>query len=144
MSTYRRRRRRNPSSILKSPFWDTTGGFLVIAGVVLAGGYIVVKAIEGWGTQAVNTAGGLVSGNNVITQNTTDFSGTPETAYEGKGIPGTLGAAANTASGGILASIGNSIGAGLFDLFHGSGAPPAPAPTPAPSGGTGNTSNTGF
>jgi hypothetical protein len=140
MSAYRRRRRRvrNPG-IMDHPFWDTTGGLLVISGVVLAGGYILIKVVEGWGQAAINTGTGLLTGNNAITENTTDFSGQPETAYEGKGVIGTLGAAANTASGGLFASIGNSIGSGLYNLFHGSTAPaPMPASTP-----TASTSNTG-
>lgn len=39
------------------------------------------------------------------------------TAYEGSGVVGTLGNAANQASGGVLQSIGESIGGKLFDWF---------------------------
>lgn len=63
-------------------------------------------------------AGGLVSGNNALTQNQHNADGTPQTAYIGAGIPGTLGAAANTASGGIFSSIGDWFGGGLYDLTH--------------------------
>ena len=60
--------------------------------------------------------GGLVSGNNAITQNQTDASGQPVTAYQGAGVLGTLGATANSASGGVFASIGEWIGGRLADL----------------------------
>jgi hypothetical protein len=69
-------------------------------------------------------AGGLVTGNNVITANQTDASGQPVDAYQGAGVLGTLGAATNSASGGILASIGEWIGGKAADLTLPSGASP--------------------
>jgi hypothetical protein len=78
-----------------------------IVGVVVL--YYVLKKV-------LPLAGGLVSGNNAITQNQTDASGAPVTAYQGAGVLGTLGAATNSASGGSFASIGEWIGGTLADL----------------------------
>lgn len=78
------------------------------AGVVIVGGvlfWLGRKAV----TAAVDTAGGVLSGNNALTQGT---------AYEGKGVVGTLGAAANAVSGGALQSAGEHVGGWLFDLFN--------------------------
>lgn len=69
------------------------------------------------GKFALKTAGGLVSGNNVITQNQTNAAGQAVTAYQGAGVFGTLGAAANSASGGYLSSFGETLGGWAFDAF---------------------------
>ena len=61
---------------------------------------------------------GLVSGDNAITNNQTNASGEKTTAYVGAGVLGTLGAAANTASGGVLASVGEWLGGKVYDLTH--------------------------
>lgn len=66
---------------------------------------------------AANVVGGAVSGNNAITQNQTNLAGEKVDAYEGAGILGTVGATFNSASGGSLASIGESLGGWLFDKF---------------------------
>lgn len=79
---------------------------IAIVGVVVA--YYVLKKI-------LPVAGGLVSGNNAITANQTDASGNVVDAYQGGGVLGTLGASANSASGGILASIGEWIGGKVAD-----------------------------
>lgn len=60
---------------------------------------------------------GLLSGDNTLTRNATDASGAPVTAYQGAGPVGTLGAAANKASGGVLASIGEWLGQKAADLL---------------------------
>lgn len=72
------------------------------------------KAAEEVGKQAV----GLVTGDNFITQNQHTLDGEEETAYQGKGVLGTLGAATNSVSGGGFASIGESVGGWIFDLTH--------------------------
>ena len=103
-------------------FLESPGG---IAVAVIAGGLVLwvgYEALKAFTNKAIAAAGGVVSGNNVITQNQTDFSGQATTAYQGKGVLGTLGAAANSASGGIFASLGESIGSGLYDLFNPSSA----------------------
>ncbi len=61
-------------------------------GVILFAVYFVLKKAVGDTVSAVaGTAGGIVSGNNALTK---------DTAYEDKGILGTLGAAVNAATGG--------------------------------------------
>lgn len=71
-------------------------------------------AAEEVGKQTV----GLVTGDNVITQNQHNFDGTAQTAYQGAGIAGTLGAATNSVSGGALSSVGEYIGGKIFDWTH--------------------------
>ncbi len=63
-------------------------------------------------------AGGLVTGNNGITQSATNAAGRPVTAYQGAGVVGTIGAATNAASGGVLASMGEALGNWFYDLTH--------------------------
>jgi hypothetical protein len=53
--------------------------------------------------------GGIVSGDNALTEGTD---------YQGAGVAGTLGAATNAASGGLLAEAGSWIGGKVFDIFH--------------------------
>lgn len=57
--------------------------------------------------EAASAAGGILSGNNALTAGT---------AYEGKGTAGTLGAAADTVSGGALGSIGEWLGGKAADV----------------------------
>lgn len=57
--------------------------------------------------EAASLAGGIATGNNALTAGT---------AYEGTGIAGTAGAAANAASGGLFESIGSWIGGKLADI----------------------------
>jgi len=81
----------------------------VAVGVLLLGAYLAKKTVEG--------AAGLVTGDNFITQNQHNAAGETVTAYQGAGILGTLGAATNSASGGILASVGETLGGWAFDVF---------------------------
>lgn len=60
-------------------------------------------------TDVAAAAGGVVSGDNWLTQ------GTP---YQNKGVVGTVASAANSASGGALQSIGEALGGWLFDVTH--------------------------
>ena len=93
-----------------NPLALALGVVAVIAAVYYFGGK-TIKAVAG-------VAGGVVSGNNLITQNQTNWDGSKQDAYEGKGVLGTLGAAANTASGGALSSAGDAIGGWFYDLLH--------------------------
>jgi hypothetical protein len=61
---------------------------------------------------------GLLSGNNPLTQNATNADGRPVMAYQGGGVLGTAGAAANAASGGYLASIGEWFGRKASGLIN--------------------------
>lgn len=83
--------------------------------VVALGAAWVIKRSAG---AIVDTAGGILTGDNALTQNATDFQGARVTAYEGAGPLGTLGAATNAASGGILASLGGWIGSAAYNLTH--------------------------
>ena len=74
-------------------------GLAVLLGVA----YLLVRKTI---TEVADAAGGIVSGNNAITEGT---------AYEGKGIPGTLGATADAATGGFLGWFGELIGGGAAD-----------------------------
>lgn len=100
-------------------------GLLVVVGAGLLVAYLAYKAVKGAAGAAVNGAAGLLTGNNAITQNQTDASGNPVTAYQGAGVAGTLGAAANSVSGGTLASFGDWIGGKVYDLFNSSTTPAA-------------------
>lgn len=88
--------------------------------VVLAGGVVLWllwdKAEKTTKDLALGVAG-AVSGNNAVTQNQHNFAGEDTDAYVDKGVFGTLGATANSASGGLLASAGETIGGWVFDLF---------------------------
>ncbi len=76
---------------------------VAIVGVVA---YFLVKRAAG---VAAETAVGVVTGDNALTR------GTP---YQDAGVLGTLGAAANAASGGHLQSIGEAIGGWVYDITH--------------------------
>lgn len=80
--------------------------FAIALGVVVAVGYFLVKHV---GTAAAQAVGGVVSGNNALTQGT---------AYENKGVVGTLGAATNSALGGVPQAIGEALGGWLYDVTH--------------------------
>jgi hypothetical protein len=71
-------------------------GLVAVAVVYYIGKHVISGAVAAGGAVA-DAAGGVLSGNNRLTQ------GTP---YEGDGVLGTLGAATNTVSGGALQSIG--------------------------------------
>ncbi len=75
-------------------------------GIVVASVYLLGRQLA---ADLGGAAGGIVSGDNVITR------GTP---YQGAGIAGTLGAATNAASGGILERTGSAIGGFFYDLFN--------------------------
>lgn len=63
-----------------------------------------------------------------LVETATNAAGQPVTAYAEAGVLGTLGAAANAASAGTLASLGQWIGSTAYDLFNPS-ATAAPAST---------------
>ena len=86
----------------------------IIVGGVCVLAYLAYRVVPKIG----EAAGGLVSGDNAITNNQTNASGEKTIAYVGAGVLGTLGAAANTASGGVLASVGEWLGGKVYDLTH--------------------------
>lgn len=86
----------------------------IAGGVVLVVIYVVGRAAV---TEVANVAAGVISGNNAVTQNQHNADGETVTAYQDAGVLGTLGAVANSASGGLLASTGEKLGGWLFDIF---------------------------
>ena len=87
------------------------GGAALLIGVAY---FLARKTVK----DTVNLGAGLVSGNNAITQHQTNAAGEKTAAYQGAGVVGTIGAATNSASGGVFASIGESIGGWLYDATH--------------------------
>jgi hypothetical protein len=89
--------------------------FAIAAAVVATVGYLLIrqaaKDVGKAAGAAASAAGGIVSGNNAITRGT---------VYEGTGIAGTAGAAADAATGGLLSSWGESLGGWLYDVTRGS------------------------
>jgi hypothetical protein len=94
------------------------------AGVLLFGVFIVNQAEKGAGKvfsavgDVADAAVGGLTGNNAITAGATNADGEKTTAYQGKGVLGTLGAATNAVSGGYLASIGEWLGNKKYDITH--------------------------
>jgi len=87
------------------------GAGVLVAGVVV---YFLGRQIaKGAGDAAgavLDAVGGAVTGNNALTQ------GTP---YEGVGFGlGTLGAATNAASGGVLGRFGSWLGGQIYDIAN--------------------------
>lgn len=105
---------------VKLPDLDTTTvAILAVAGVV---GFLLWRklpsASEIWNGAtdvAMNTAdtvAGVATGNNAITRSArTD-------AYQGAGVLGTLGAATDQLSGGLLSRFGEWLGDTTYDLTH--------------------------
>lgn len=83
--------------------------FMFAAAAVVVGGGLVIYLGRQAVSAAADTAGGILSGNNDLTR---------DTVYEDKGVLGTLGAAANTMSGGSLEKVGSAIGGWLFDRLN--------------------------
>jgi hypothetical protein len=86
---------------------------LLLVGLAGVGIYLVYRSVKGTVTAVANVN-----------------KGTP---YEGTGVVGTLGNAANTASGGTLASLGSWLGGKFFTLVNGDydpNAAPADRSTP--------------
>lgn len=103
-------------------------GLVALLGIVVV--YVVGKKLA--------TAGaGLVTGNNAITQNQVNAAGEKTTAYEGAGVVGTVGAVANSASGGVFASWGENLGGWVYELTHDDplATPPASTSTGGATGG---------
>jgi len=58
----------------------------------------------------VTAADNALTGNNVVTERAHNLDGEQTTAYQDKGLVGTVGAATNEATGGLLASAGQALG----------------------------------
>ena len=77
---------------------------------------------------------GALTGDNALTRGATNAAGEAVTAYQGAGPVGTLGAAANAASGGYLATLGQWLGSSAYDLLNSGPAEPEPARLVKPAG----------
>jgi len=89
------------SKSLENPIGLAVGAAVIIGLVYYLGRKTLSDVASG--------VGGIASGNNAATQGT---------AYEGKGILGTVGAVVNSASGGSLAAIGEWLGGSIYDIVH--------------------------
>ncbi|MGH9483750.1 MAG: hypothetical protein ACRD1F_01730 [Terriglobales bacterium] len=101
-------------AVLKSE----AGQYIVLGLVALVIVYYIGKKLTGAAGAVASSAGGLLSGNNALTQGTD---------YQGAGVAGTLGAATNAVSGGVLSNIGDAIGNKLADWFQSSPTVATPA-----------------
>jgi hypothetical protein len=86
---------------------EVAGPLLLIAGGAVLVLYVLPKVLKG-----------IFTNKNPVTNNQTDAYGNPVTAYSETTTPiiGTLGAAANSVSGGTLASIGEWLGGKIADI----------------------------
>ena len=92
---------------------DSTQLAIIVGGAAVVA-YVIYRAVP----KVAEVAGGIVSGNNTLTRGARDADGRPTTAYQGAGVVGTVGAAANAASGGYLATLGSWLGGKTYDLFN--------------------------
>ena len=90
----------------------------LVIGTAIVGGLVLLWLARDSIKAVADTAAGLVSGNNAITQNQTNAAGEKTTAYQGAGVLGTVGAATNAASGGVLASVGETVGGWFYEITH--------------------------
>lgn len=87
---------------------------LIVTGVVMLGILLIAKlpsvaeVVEG----TSDMVGGVLSGNNAITE------GARTDAYTGAGVIGTLGAATDRISGGVLSRFGEWLGGSIYDITH--------------------------
>jgi hypothetical protein len=85
---------------------------LLFAGGIALLAYVAYSLARKTVVDTAKTAGGIVSGNNLITQSArTD-------AYTGTGVVGTAGAITDIATGGVLSRTGEVIGSTLYSWFH--------------------------
>lgn len=83
---------------------------LAIAGAVAVVGLVLLK----YGGALT----GALTGDNDLTRGAKNADGDAVSAYQGAGVLGTAGAAANAATGGYLASFGQWLGIKAYDLVH--------------------------
>lgn len=95
-------------NLTKDPLKLGIGVAVVLGAVYLVGRKIADDAIAAGGA-VVDTAAGIATGNNRATETART------SAYQGKGILGTLGAVFDRLSGGGLSSVGEKIGGTLAD-----------------------------
>lgn len=92
---------------------DSTQLAVIVGGAAVVA-YVLYRAVP----KVAEVAGGIVTGNNALTRAARDADGRPTTAYQGAGVVGTVGAAANAASGGYLATFGSWLGGKAYDVLN--------------------------
>jgi hypothetical protein len=104
---------------------NMTNQQIAIVAAIAVGGFLlwrsgaaVFEAVPKVLDKTTDLVGGVLTGNNAITQNATNGAGERVAAYEGWGVLGTLGAATNAVSGGVLATAGQKMGDWLWDITH--------------------------
>lgn len=80
---------------------------LALVGVAVVGLVLVAKYLPG-----------IWSGDNELTRNAKNAAGQNVTAYQGAGVLGTVGAAANAGLGGTPATFGQWLGSTVADWVH--------------------------
>lgn len=98
---------------IKLPISGNAKDYAVLLGaaaLVAAGLFLFAKGQLKQAAGAVTgTVGGTLSGNNAITKGT---------AYEGKGIAGTLGGAVDKVTGGLTSAVGGWLGSWWYDVVN--------------------------
>lgn len=89
------------------PISGDAKSYAVLLGVGVVGVIVLYFFVKSQAKAAAMVVGDIASGNNELTR------GTP---YEDAGIVGTIAAAENVTSGGLLQNIGDHIGGALADL----------------------------
>lgn len=100
---------------MRTPKIDLDPSTVAIVAAAVVGGFLLWKvgrAVPQTVQDAADMAGGLLTGNNAITQ------GARTDAYQNAGILGTLGAATDRLSGGVLSRFGEWLGDKTYDLTH--------------------------
>jgi hypothetical protein len=83
---------------------------------LLVGGALALLAVLYIVKKGPSFVKGAVTGDNALTRSATNADGSAQTAYVGAGPAGTLGAAANSATGGWLSTAGDWFATKLGDL----------------------------
>lgn len=92
-------------------FLSSPAGQYAVLGVLgLAAAYLIWKTIG-------KEAAGAVFGSSTL-QRSSNADGSEQTAYDGHGLIGTLGAGVNNATGGYLSEFGEWIGGKVYDVTH--------------------------
>lgn len=94
---------------MKLPISGDAKGYAILIGAGVVAVVVLTLFFKKQATEAVKGVGGLVSGDNALTRGT---------VYEGAGVAGTLGAATNAATGGLLETFGSWLGGKVYDVTH--------------------------
>lgn len=94
---------------MKLPISGDAKSWAILVGAGVAAVVVLTLFFKKQATEVVKGVGGIISGNNAATEGT---------AYEGRGILGTLGSVFNSGSGGALEGVGDWIGESIFDVFN--------------------------